>query len=45
MNLGGRGLDCHKLKKLTINVIQHDDRLCMIFTTVLQWSIFDCVKE
>jgi hypothetical protein len=33
---------CQKIK--TINVIQHDDRL-WYFTTVLQWSIFDCVKE
>jgi hypothetical protein len=29
---------------MTINVIQHDDRF-MTFTTVLQWRIFDCVKN
>jgi hypothetical protein len=38
---------CQKIeKKITINVIQHDDRLCYdICDLVLQWSIFNCVKE
>jgi hypothetical protein len=32
-------------QSVSINVIQDDDRLCiMIFTTVLQWGIFHCVK-
>jgi hypothetical protein len=36
---------CQKIgKRMTISVIQHDDRLLMIFTTVLEWSIFHCVK-
>jgi hypothetical protein len=34
---------CQK-KKTPIHVTQHD-RLCMIFTIVLQWSIFHCVKR
>jgi hypothetical protein len=29
---------------MTINVIQHDNRF-IIFTTVLQWRIVDCVKD
>jgi hypothetical protein len=50
-------LDCHKFKNFPCLImpmstqcqknekkIQHHEKV-MIFTTVLQWRIFDCVKE